>query len=258
LAEMRRRGVVTVLCEGGPTLNGELARAGAIDELCLTVAPKLVGGSAGSGLLGRVGLGSTMNLSLAHVLEDDGHLFLRYRTNGPWPAPAVADPAVTDEHTAEAFQGAVADLDYPMMIVTAATEDERGGCLVGFGAQCSISPPRFMVWLSKHNHTYQVAQRADVLAVHFPSTDDRELAELFGTTTGDDVDKFAVCRWRTGPGGAPVLEGVRRWFAGTVTERLDSGDHVAFMLDPVAGESGDWPGQLGFQALQHLNPGHSA
>jgi len=175
-----------------------------------------------------------------------------------WPAGDVAtDESLTDEPTTEAFEGAVADLDYPMMIVTAAAGDERAGCLVGFGAQCSISPPRFMVWLSKRNHTYRIAQRADVLAVHFPSSADTGLAELFGTTTGDDVDKFAACRWRAGPGGAPVLEGVSRWFAGSITERLDSGDHVAFMLDPVAGGSGSWPGQLGFQALRDLRPGHS-
>ena len=259
LGELRQRGVRTVLCEGGPTLNGELARAGAIDELCLTVAPELVGGGGGSGLLGRVHLDATMGLSLVHALEEDDHLFLRYRTAGAWPEPAPDDPAATDEVTVDAFHDAVGDLDYPMMIVTATDGTQRSGCLVGFGAQCSIAPPRFMVWLSKRNHTYRVAQRADVLVVHFPSTApaDVELAELFGTTTGDEVDKFSRCRWSDGPGGAPVLDGVARWFAGSVTERFDSGDHVAFMLAPVDGRSGEWPGQLGFQAVKDFTPGHA-
>ena len=38
------RGLRQVLAEGGPTLNGQLAAAGLLDELCLTVSPLLVGG----------------------------------------------------------------------------------------------------------------------------------------------------------------------------------------------------------------------
>ncbi|HEX8931084.1 MAG TPA: flavin reductase, partial [Actinomycetota bacterium] len=36
-------------------------------------------------------------------------------------------------------------LDYPMLIVTAETDGERAGCLVGFATQCSIEPPRFLL-----------------------------------------------------------------------------------------------------------------
>ena len=35
-----------MLAEGGPTLNGQLAAAGLLDELCLTVSPLLAGGDA--------------------------------------------------------------------------------------------------------------------------------------------------------------------------------------------------------------------
>ncbi len=65
-----------VLAEGGPTLNGELAVAGLIDELCLTVAPVLVGGQAKRVLSGP--LVTAPPMELVHVLEDDGFLFLRY------------------------------------------------------------------------------------------------------------------------------------------------------------------------------------
>ena len=47
LAELARRGLARVLCEGGPSLLGALHAADAVDELCLTVAPLLVGGEAG-------------------------------------------------------------------------------------------------------------------------------------------------------------------------------------------------------------------
>src|ERR671939_1018304 len=37
-------GVRSVLCEGGPGLNGDLIPAGLVDELHLVIAPKLAGG----------------------------------------------------------------------------------------------------------------------------------------------------------------------------------------------------------------------
>jgi flavin reductase (DIM6/NTAB) family NADH-FMN oxidoreductase RutF len=156
------------------------------------------------------------------------------------------------------FSDLVGDLDYPMMIVTAVAREERAGCLVGFATQCSIDPPRFAVWISRKNHTFRIAEAAGVLAVHFLSQADRALAELFGGTTGDDVDKFARCRWRDGPAGVPVLEDCVRWFAGEVVEQIPTEDHVGFLLAPIAVSSGPWSGQFGFQAARSIAPGHDA
>ena len=65
-----------VLAEGGPSLNGQLAAAGLVEELCLTVAPRIVGGTAGRIVTGPPA--AMPMLELAHVLEDDGFLFCRY------------------------------------------------------------------------------------------------------------------------------------------------------------------------------------
>ena len=156
------------------------------------------------------------------------------------------------------FSNLVGDLDYPMMIVTAAAGGEKAGCLVGFATQCSIEPPLFAVWLSRKNHTFRVAQHADVLAVHFPSCDEASLAALFGGETGDEVDKFSRCLWREGPGGAPVLEDCVRWFTGRVMEHIPTEDHLGFLLEPLEAASGPWAGQLSFQSIRHISPGHEA
>ncbi|HEX2117858.1 MAG TPA: flavin reductase family protein [Acidimicrobiales bacterium] len=160
--------------------------------------------------------------------------------------------------TEAAFQDLVGDLDYPMTIVTASSGGEKAGCLVGFATQCSIHPPRYAVWISRQNHTLAVAREASVLAVHFPSVDDRRLAELFGHETADEVDKFARCRWREGPAGVPVLEDCARWFAGEVVEHVPTDDHVGFLLAPIHAQSGPWAGQLGFQSAKAISPGHEA
>jgi flavin reductase (DIM6/NTAB) family NADH-FMN oxidoreductase RutF len=161
-------------------------------------------------------------------------------------------------HRDGAFADAMADLEYPMLVVTAEAGGRRGGCLVGFAAQCSISPPRFMVWLSHRNHTLAVARQAEVLAVHLLSAEDHALAELFGSRCGEEVDKFAAVAWHEGPEGVPLLDACPRWFVGRVLERFDSGDHDGFLLEPVDAGTGPWSGQLGFSAVQDLEPGHDA
>jgi riboflavin biosynthesis pyrimidine reductase len=81
LAVLADRGMLHVLTEGGPTLHGELARAGLLDELCVTISPMLAGSGAGTThLLGPHGLPQPARLRLTNLLEaDDGYLFARYR-----------------------------------------------------------------------------------------------------------------------------------------------------------------------------------
>jgi flavin reductase (DIM6/NTAB) family NADH-FMN oxidoreductase RutF len=151
------------------------------------------------------------------------------------------------------------ELDYPMVIVTTAAGGERSGCLVGFHTQCSIDPPRWAVWISKENHTYRVATGAAMLAVHFPSTDDRDLAELFGEETGDEVDKFARCEWTAGPEGVPLLDRIPNRIIGRVLDTVDDGcDHQLFVIEIADEQHGRKLEQLGFQAVRGFEPGHPA
>lgn len=79
LAELRdRQAIRHVLCEGGPRLAGSLLAAGLVDELCLSVAPTLVGDAARTRLI--AGLPGQVPAALAGVAVDEGVTFLRYRT----------------------------------------------------------------------------------------------------------------------------------------------------------------------------------
>ncbi|HZG91619.1 MAG TPA: pyrimidine reductase family protein [Pseudonocardia sp.] len=82
LAELGARGLHRVLCEGGPSLFGDLLAADAVDELCLTVSPLLTGGDAGRIARGPGG-SPPRPLVLAGVLHQDGELLLRYRRDAP-------------------------------------------------------------------------------------------------------------------------------------------------------------------------------
>jgi len=158
----------------------------------------------------------------------------------------------------DAFGKLVGDLDYSMFIVTVRAGAEQAGCLVGFACQSSIEPPRFLVCLSRKNHTYRVATRADAVAVHFVPRQAKALARLFGGCCSDEVDKFAGCAWRPGPGGLPILQECRSWFVGRVLQRLDLGDHVGFLLEPIAAHREAGESYFTFDQAKNIEPGHPA
>jgi riboflavin biosynthesis pyrimidine reductase len=78
LTVLRLRRMTRILCEGGPTLLASFARAGLIDELCLSISPLLTGPGAGRMLAGAEWAG-TRPLTLVGLLEEEGATFHRYR-----------------------------------------------------------------------------------------------------------------------------------------------------------------------------------
>jgi len=77
LGNLAARGMRRILTEGGPMLLGSLIQRDMLDELCLTIAPYVVGGQAPRIATGRNQLLTRMRC--AHVLTDDaGYLYTRY------------------------------------------------------------------------------------------------------------------------------------------------------------------------------------
>jgi riboflavin-specific deaminase-like protein len=85
LAEMRRETSAEVaVVEGGPMVVGQMLIDDVIDEMCITLAPVLAGGEAP-----RIAHGArpdtARSMRLAHLLEADGFLLLRYLVDHPTP-----------------------------------------------------------------------------------------------------------------------------------------------------------------------------
>jgi flavin reductase (DIM6/NTAB) family NADH-FMN oxidoreductase RutF len=155
-----------------------------------------------------------------------------------------------------AFEQFAAAISGSAFIATASAGKARHGCLVGFGTQASIHPPRLLVCISVQNATFDVACRASHIGIHLVPADRPDLAELFGGMTGDDVDKFAGLRWEEGPGGEPLLVECPMRLSGRILERHPFGDHVGFLVEPVAVWEVERFEPLDISSVAGIEPGH--
>ena len=74
-----RHAVRSILCEGGPTLNSYLFASNLVDELFLSISPKVVGGSAALTIVAGRELVEPAEPALVSLAEADGELFTRWR-----------------------------------------------------------------------------------------------------------------------------------------------------------------------------------
>lgn len=76
---LHQDGIRSVLCEGGPNLNAELLRADLLDELFLSLAPKLESGRDNLTIVHGDTLAQPTELELLSLMEANSSLYLRYR-----------------------------------------------------------------------------------------------------------------------------------------------------------------------------------
>jgi flavin reductase (DIM6/NTAB) family NADH-FMN oxidoreductase RutF len=165
-------------------------------------------------------------------------------------------PISSDEAPTAASEPLTEAADYPLYVVTAGASGVVSGCLAGFVTQSSLRPVRFIVCISKVNHTFGIAEQASGLALHLLGANQQEMASLFGERTGDCTDKFDRVRWSPGSSGAPRLHDCAAWVEGPVLDRMSAGDHEAFLLAVSDGGSGPREGQFLLSDAADFDPGH--
>lgn len=81
IEQLRGRGLAHIVCEGGPSLAGQLINADVVDELCLSTGPVIT--TAQLPLLGEA-VGADRRLELSQLLVDDASgLYARWRLLRP-------------------------------------------------------------------------------------------------------------------------------------------------------------------------------
>ncbi|MEW2581589.1 flavin reductase family protein [Streptomyces syringium] len=120
---------------------------------------------------------------------------------------------------------------------------------VGFTATSLTSvaaePPVVSFGIGTGSSSWPVVAEAEHVGVHILGEHQRELA---GTFARSGADRFAPpTRWRTGPEGVPLLDGVLAWLVCRVVARVPAGDHRIVLAEAVVGD----PAGAGRPLLYH-------
>ncbi|MFH8371794.1 flavin reductase family protein [Streptomyces sp. NPDC018031] len=159
-------------------------------------------------------------------------------------APDLSAPGPRPPGAAELLRAVFRRHAAGVAVVTAA-----GTRPVGFTAtslaSVSMEPPLLSFGVGTGSSSWPVLSEARHIGVHLLGEDQRELAETFARS---GADRFAPpTRWRTGPYGVPVLDGVPAWLVCAVVARIPAGDHRVVIARPEAGD----PSGAGRPLLYH-------
>jgi len=106
------------------------------------------------------------------------------------------------------------------------------GMIAGWNMKCSIEPPLFAVSLSKKGHTHKLIQQSKEFVIAVPNKELKEAVLLFGSTHGNEVDKFAESKIETAKAEfvkSPLIKNATINFECKLFKEVDSGDHIIFI-----------------------------
>ena len=129
---------------------------------------------------------------------------------------------------------------YPEQIAIAIARDPAGRCnpiTLGWIMPTSGRPPMLAISVAFTRYSYEAIRRSRQFVVSYPSTAMVDDALFYGTKSGRDMDKIAVCGTKTEP--AAEIDGVL--FSDAVANfeceldgELETGDHAIFSGRVVA------------------------
>ncbi|MGW7054331.1 flavin reductase family protein [Streptomyces sp. NPDC054887] len=130
-------------------------------------------------------------------------------------------------------------------VITARGEERPVGFTATSLSSVSADPPMVSFGVGAGSSSWPVLAEAGYVGVHILAEDQMELAATFARS---GADRFAPpTRWRTGPEGVPVLDGVLAWLVCRVVARVPAGDHRIVLGQVVAGD----PAGAGRPLLYH-------
>ncbi|WP_228978943.1 flavin reductase family protein [Streptomyces sp. DH12] len=153
------------------------------------------------------------------------------------PAAPARSAAPADAGGPELLRSAFRRHAAGVAVVTAPGGAAHGGP-VGFTASSltsvSADPPLLSFGIGTGSSSWPAVSAATHVGVHLLGEQQHELAATFARS---GADRFAApTRWRTGPEGVPLLEGVLVWLVCRIVGRVPAGDHRIVVAEVVGGD----------------------
>lgn len=110
-------------------------------------------------------------------------------------------------------------------VVTARTgEGDPVGLTVNAFTSVSLAPPLVLVCVDRASGSHGRIVSAGAFAVNILSSAQGALARRFASEPASE--RFEGVAWRSGPGGAPILDGGVAWLACALDAAHPAGDHT--------------------------------
>jgi len=150
---------------------------------------------------------------------------------------------------------ALSRLSHPVVIVTARTDDKMNGMTAAWASQISIEPPIMCVSISPLRYTWELLKEAENFGISVLGEGQERIAEVFGTTSGRNSDKFKVLGMEPffGYGDVPLIPGSIAAFVCRKKDEVEQGDHFAVFGEVVeAWEGQERPPLRWFRSKYHM------
>jgi len=128
----------------------------------------------------------------------------------------------------------------PESCVFVVSVDENGkpsGMIAGWNMKCSGIPPLFAVALSKNGYTHKLIQQSKEFVIAVPNKELEKSLLLFGTTHGNEIDKFIESKIETEKAEfikSPLIKNATINFECKLVQEIDPGDHIIFIGEILA------------------------
>lgn len=138
-----------------------------------------------------------------------------------------------------AIDSALRLIDREIWVVTAASEERRGGLTATWVSTASIDRERpvLLAGIAPNHFTAELVQSGRAFAAHLLWPDQVELAWNFANGSGRQRDKLAWLAFSAGQTGSPLLADCLAWFDCRVFAQFDAGDRLFFWADIVQASS---------------------
>ncbi len=122
----------------------------------------------------------------------------------------------------------------PVVLVTTAAKGQTNIITLAWaGVVCSI-PLMIGLAIRPSRHSHSLLLDTPELVINLPRADQVEAADICGTSSGRDTDKFARTGWTAVPGeevAAPLIDECPINLECRVTQRLELGSHDLFICE---------------------------
>ena len=130
---------------------------------------------------------------------------------------------------------ALSFLSHPVTIITANDGKLKNGMTAAWTTQISIDPPILCTSISPLRYTWKMLENVEYFGVSLLGNGQERVAEVFGTTSGKNTDKFAAMGMDPfmAMENVPLIPGSPAAFVCRKGDCIEQGDHFAVFGEVV-------------------------